>query len=56
MPSAADAPIPFCEDEATWERWLERHHASSDGVWLKFAKKTAPIGSVTHAQALQHAL
>jgi uncharacterized protein YdeI (YjbR/CyaY-like superfamily) len=56
MSPAADLPILYCEDETVWERWLDRHHASSDGVWLKFAKKRAPAASVTHAQALQHAL
>jgi uncharacterized protein YdeI (YjbR/CyaY-like superfamily) len=56
MPPAADQPILFCEDENAWEAWLERHHADPAGVWLKFAKKGAPTSSVTHAQALEHAL
>jgi uncharacterized protein YdeI (YjbR/CyaY-like superfamily) len=49
-------PILYCEDEAVWAGWLDGHHASSDGVWLKFAKKRTRAGSVTHAQALEHAL
>jgi uncharacterized protein YdeI (YjbR/CyaY-like superfamily) len=56
MSPAVDLPILYCEDEAVWAGWLDRHHASSDGVWLKFAKKRARAGSVTHAQALERAL
>jgi uncharacterized protein YdeI (YjbR/CyaY-like superfamily) len=56
MSPAADPPILLCEDSRSWERWLERHHASSDGVWLKLAKKAAPVSSVTYPQALEHAL
>ena len=29
--------IPFASREA-WETWLEEHHATSDGLWLKLAK------------------
>ena len=47
--------IPFADAEA-WERWLEEHHANAPGLWLKLAKKGAPIASVTYAQALELAL
>ena len=30
-------------DAAAWERWLEENHDSSDGVWLKIAKKGTGI-------------
>jgi uncharacterized protein YdeI (YjbR/CyaY-like superfamily) len=56
MSQAAELPILLCDDGTVWEDWLERHHAESEGVWLKFAKKGAPRGSVTHAEALQHSL
>jgi uncharacterized protein YdeI (YjbR/CyaY-like superfamily) len=56
MPPAAELPILLCADERAWEQWLEHRHSSSDGVWLKFAKKGAPASSVTHAEALEHAL
>ena len=56
MSPAAELPTLLCEDEGAWEAWLERNHASSDGVWLQFAKKRAPVSSVTHALALEHAL
>jgi uncharacterized protein YdeI (YjbR/CyaY-like superfamily) len=37
---------------AEWEAWLEANHDSSEGVWLKIAKKGSGIASVTNAQAL----
>ena len=30
--------IPFASRDA-WAVWLDEHHATSDGVWLKIAKK-----------------
>lgn len=46
----------YCETEQDWERWLEAHHAESEGVWLKFAKKGTAASSVTYAEALTVAL
>jgi uncharacterized protein YdeI (YjbR/CyaY-like superfamily) len=43
-------------DAAAWARWLHRHHASSDGVWLQIAKKGAPQSTVSYAEALEVAL
>jgi uncharacterized protein YdeI (YjbR/CyaY-like superfamily) len=39
-----------------WEEWLEEHHDSSPGVWLKIAKKGAPAATVDHPQALEQAI
>ncbi len=51
-----DLPIvPFASKEA-WEAWLEEEHATSDGVWLKIAKKGSGIQSVTFPEALDGAL
>jgi uncharacterized protein YdeI (YjbR/CyaY-like superfamily) len=47
--------IPFAST-AEWERWLERNHAESDGVWIKMAKKTAGIESVRYPEVLECAL
>lgn len=44
------------EDASHWEAWLARHHASSDGVWLKIAKKASGATSVTISEALDVAL
>lgn len=39
-----------------WERWLEQEHEASPGVWLKIAKKSAPVDSVSYQEALDVAL
>ena len=39
-----------------WEAWLEAHHASSTGAWLRFAKKGSDLRSVTRDEALDLAL
>lgn len=43
-------------DPPAWERWLEAHHATAPGVWLKFAKKGTGVRTVVYAEALQIAL
>src|SRR5918994_7389652 len=47
--------IPFASHDA-WEAWLEGHHATSEGLWLKFAKKGSGIETVTYDQAVEIAL
>jgi uncharacterized protein YdeI (YjbR/CyaY-like superfamily) len=47
--------IPFAS-AAEWERWLEDNHTSSDGVWIKMAKKDADIESVRYPEVLESAL
>jgi len=42
--------------QAAWRDWLDRHHATSQGVWLQFAKQASGIASVSHAEALETAL
>jgi uncharacterized protein YdeI (YjbR/CyaY-like superfamily) len=44
------------ESDAHWEAWLEEHHATSDGVWLKIAKKASGIPSVAYPEVLDTAL
>ena len=47
--------LPFASREA-WEAWLEEEHATSDGLWLKIAKKGSGIETVTFTEALDVAL
>lgn len=47
--------LPFASREA-WEAWLERNHASCDGVWVKMAKKDSGIDSVRYPEVLESAL
>lgn len=56
MSAKSDLPILEFADPRAWSAWLERNHASSDGLWLKFAKKGSGIGTVTYAEALEEAL
>jgi uncharacterized protein YdeI (YjbR/CyaY-like superfamily) len=44
------------ESSAHFRRWLEKNHAASDGLWLRFFKKGSNAKSVTHAEALDEAL
>ncbi|MBV8950359.1 MAG: YdeI/OmpD-associated family protein [Actinobacteria bacterium] len=39
-----------------WASWLLKHHDSSSGVWVKIAKKSSAIESVSYADALDVAL
>jgi uncharacterized protein YdeI (YjbR/CyaY-like superfamily) len=49
-------PVVAFESQAAWEDWLDEHHATADGVWVKMAKKATGIPTVTHAEALEVAL
>jgi uncharacterized protein YdeI (YjbR/CyaY-like superfamily) len=51
-----DLPILELPDPAAWERWLDEHHATLAGVWLKFAKKGTGVRTVVYAEALEVAL
>ena len=56
MSAKPELPIvPFASREA-WEAWLEEEHATSEGLWLKIAKKGSGIESVTFVEALDVAL
>ena len=50
-----DDPL-FFEDAAGFESWLERHAGSSDGVWIKMAKKGTGVRSLDWSQAVEVAL
>jgi uncharacterized protein YdeI (YjbR/CyaY-like superfamily) len=39
-----------------WERWLERNHAASEGLWIRMAKRDAGIDSVRYPEVLDSAL
>jgi uncharacterized protein YdeI (YjbR/CyaY-like superfamily) len=54
--TSTDLPVvPFASREA-WALWLEERHATSDGLWLKIAKKGSGIDTVTYSEALEVAL
>lgn len=41
---------------ADWETWLAENYRSSQGVWLRLAKKGSGLRSLTYAEALEVAL
>lgn len=54
--SAHDLPVQAFGSAAEWCAWLEAEHATSDGCWLKIAKKTAARASASYAEALEVAI
>jgi uncharacterized protein YdeI (YjbR/CyaY-like superfamily) len=47
--------LPF-SSQRDWEKWLDEHHRTSKGLWLKIAKKGSGIDSVDYSEALDAAL
>jgi len=54
---AEEPPELIVADAAGWREWLDRHHQSPTGVWLRLAKKDIRLPtSLTYDQALDEAL
>jgi uncharacterized protein YdeI (YjbR/CyaY-like superfamily) len=49
-------PIRSFASQRKWEEWLDEHHGTSKGLWLKIAKKDSGIDTVNYAEALDIAL
>lgn len=47
--------LSFGDQDRFWS-WLEANHGSSPGIWLKLAKASSGISSVSYAEALDVAL
>jgi uncharacterized protein YdeI (YjbR/CyaY-like superfamily) len=57
MPSAPlDAAAFSFRTARSFETWLKKHHASSDGLWLRIAKVGSGEPSVTYPEAVEIAL
>ena len=52
----SDLPLLGFASREAWEAWLASEHASSDGVWLRIARKGSTEESVSKAEALELAL
>jgi len=48
-------PLPF-KSSIDFRRWLEKNHAISDGIWLRFFRKNSGVKTITYAEALDQAL
>lgn len=47
--------IPFASQKE-WVAWLEAHHATAKGLWIKFAKKKSGVQTVVYLEAVETAL
>lgn len=56
MPPTKPLPIKRFAKPSAWQAWLDKHQATSPGVWLEFAKKGHRAASLSHAEALEVAL
>lgn len=54
--SNLDLPIRLFKDQEAWAAWLDEHGGSSTGLWLRLAKKSAQIQSLTYSEAVDVAL
>ena len=52
----ADHPRVQPKSRTAWRAWLEKHHGSSSGVWLVFAKKHSGLPTVAYNDAVEEAL
>ena len=51
-----EMPVVSFAGTEEWSAWLASRHQSSNGVWIKIAKKVSGQASVTYAEALDVAL
>lgn len=56
MPAVPPAAPTLFKNAKAFEAWLKKHHATSDGLWLKIAKRGATEPSVTYPEAVEIAL
>jgi len=52
----ANLSVMLFKHQKAWETWLSKHFDSSTGLWLRIAKKSAQLQSVTYQEALEVAL
>ena len=51
-----DLPVIAFKSQQAWEAWLASQPADSRGLWLKLAKKSSGIASVSRQEAIDTAL
>ena len=56
MMAFEDLPQLVFANGAAWEAWLERHHATAEGVAIRMAKKDSRIASIAYPEVLDIAL
>jgi len=56
MSALNDIPTLTISDVSIWSAWIAVHYHDAQGVWLKLAKKSSGLPTVTHDQLLDIAL
>jgi len=51
-----DLPVVAFKSQRAWDSWLTSQPADSNGLWLKLAKKSSGIASVSKPEAIDTAL
>ena len=49
-------PVHLFKNAKAWETWLQKHLNSPTGFWIRIAKKSAKLQSVSYQKALEVAL
>ena len=56
MSGSNETPIKAFATQQKWREWLEKNHARSTGLFVRFFKKASAKKTVTYAEALDEAL
>src|SRR4051794_14052575 len=54
--ASRELPVVAFKSQQAWDEWLASQPADSKGLWLKLAKKSSGIASVSKAEAIDSAL
>jgi uncharacterized protein YdeI (YjbR/CyaY-like superfamily) len=54
--ASPDLPTQTFESAAMLRAWLSKHHATSQGLWVKVFKKGSGVASVTFGELLDEGL
>jgi uncharacterized protein YdeI (YjbR/CyaY-like superfamily) len=52
----AELPIIAFSSQGEWEEWLDANGATSNGLWVKIAKKSSGVDTVSYAEAVESAI
>ena len=55
-PKTDPTPTRAFKTQQDFERWLEKNQNKPNGIWIRFARKSSGIKSITHPEALETAL
>jgi uncharacterized protein YdeI (YjbR/CyaY-like superfamily) len=50
------ASIRLFKSRRDWAAWLDKNHGTSTGLWLRLAKKSSDLKSVSYKEALESSL